>query len=158
MRNLLLLCLICVVATSCGNGNKSLIQHHFNALNRHDLKQLVADYDAKAQVTSSGWDGIHNGTGEVNKAYSRYFHATPDLRFDIGNVYFSSDSVAVVEYTQSGTLAAPEHGEPTYMAGKKYILNTCTIFTIKNSKIVKETTYFDQVSFLRQVGFFEHLK
>jgi steroid delta-isomerase-like uncharacterized protein len=125
-------------------------------MNRHDLQQLVTDYDAKVQSTSSGWDGIHNGTKEVNTAYSRYFHSTPDLKFDVGNVYFSSDSVAVVEYTQAGTLSTPEKGEPSYMIGKKYILNSCTIFTIKDKKIIKEATYFDQLSFLRQVGFFDH--
>jgi ketosteroid isomerase-like protein len=41
------------------------------------------------------------------------------------------------------------------MKGKKYTINYCAIFTIKNGKIVKETDYFDQVAFLRQVGFFD---
>ncbi len=148
---------ITATLSSCSNSNsKQLIQHHFNSLIKHDIKQVTADYDPKVQVTSSGWEGIHNGISEVGTTWKRYFRSTPDLRFDIGNVYFSSDSIAVVEYTQSGTLSTPEPGEPAYMIGKKYLLNTCTIFTFRNNKIVTESTYFDQLSFLRQIGFFDH--
>jgi len=41
------------------------------------------------------------------------------------------------------------------MKGKKYTLNYCAILTISKNKITKETDYFDQVAFLRQVGFFD---
>jgi len=52
-------------------------------------------------------------------------------------------------------MAKPENGEPDYMEGKKYMLQCCAIFVIKNNKIIKETNYFDQVAYLRQVGFFD---
>lgn len=97
----------------CGHGDvKQVIQNHFNALNQHNLDRLVKDYDNKAQVTSSGWKGIHNGPNEMRMAYARYFHSSHDIRYDVGNVYFSSDSVATVEYTMAATLTTPEAGEP----------------------------------------------
>ena len=55
----------------------------------------------------------------------------------------------------AGTMAKPENGEPAYMEGKKYTLQCCAIFVMKNNKIVKETNYFDQVAYLKQVGFFD---
>jgi hypothetical protein len=41
------------------------------------------------------------------------------------------------------------------MRGKKYTLQGCAVFVLKDNKIVKETDYFDQVAFLRQAGFFD---
>jgi hypothetical protein len=60
-----------------------------------------------------------------------------------------------VEYTFGGTLSNPEAGTPEYMKDKKYMTQGCVIFVLKGNKIVKETNYFDQVAFLRQVGFFD---
>ena len=70
------------------------------------------------------------------------------------NIINAGDNV-VVEYTSGGTLSNPEGQTPAYMKDKKYSLNYCAIFIIKNNKIIKETDYFDQVAFLRQVGFFD---
>ena len=120
---LLVFLAIAILFSGCGkNELKRVIEDHFNALNRHDIKALVAGYDPKVEVTSSGWEGIHNGTAEVSAAYSKYFHSSPDLKYDVGNVYFSGDSIITVEYTASGTMKNPE-GLPAYMLGKRYILN-----------------------------------
>ena len=70
------------------------------------------------------------------------------------NIINAGDNV-IVEYTVSGTLSNPESGTPDYMKGKKYSLGYCAIFAIKDGKIIKETDYFDQVAFLKQVGFFD---
>ena len=50
--------------------------------------------------------------------------------------------------------SSPDDGH-AYMLDKKYSLQNCTILEIRNHKIVRDASYFDQVSFLRQVGFFE---
>jgi len=44
---------------------------------------------------------------------------------------------------------------PDYMRGKKYSLQNCTRMSIMNGKITWQVSYFDQVAFLKQVGFFE---
>lgn len=143
---------------ACGNSNKKIVEHHFNALNRHDIKMLVQDYDPKVQVTSSGWDGIHIGTREMKLDYGRHFHETPDLKYDIENVYFSGDSVVTVEYTTSGTVTDVDKNTPLSIVGKKYVLNNCTIFTFRDGRVVKENTYFDQFAFLKQLGLFDQPK
>lgn len=156
----LLLC-ICfgVLLSSCENNQlKQLIKDHFNALNRHDVKMLIKDYDPDVQVTSSGWTGIHNGTRELIFDNNQNFHVSPDLRYDIEHVYFSGDSIITVQYTTSGTLTNPDKDTPANVIGKKYMLDKCTVFTIRDYKIVKEATYFDQFSFLNQMGFFDQSK
>lgn len=150
--------LLSLLVTACGNNNKKIIEHHFNALNRHNIKMLIEDYDPQVRVTSSGWDGIHIGTREMMFDYGRYFHETPDLKYDIENVYFSGDSIVTVEYTTSGTVTNVDKSTPLSIVGKKYVLNNCTIFTIRDGRVVKENTYFDQFAFLKQLGLFDQPK
>lgn len=86
--------------------------------------------------------------------YTRYFASTPDLWYNVTHIINAGENI-VVEYTSAGTLSNPEGNTPTYMKDKKYTLNYCVVFTIKNGQIIKEVDYFDQVAFLRQVGFFD---
>jgi len=36
-----------------------------------------------------------------------------------------------------------------------YSVKSCTVLEIRNGKIIADISYFDQVAFLRQVGFFD---
>jgi steroid delta-isomerase-like uncharacterized protein len=131
-----------------------LIADHFNALTKHDVKAIASGYDDSAKVYSPNWDGAKRGPSGVTEVYTRYFTSTPDLFYKITNIINAGDNV-IIEYVSGGTLSNPEGNTPAYMKDKKYAINYCAIFTIKNNKIIKETDYFDQVAFLRQVGFFD---
>ncbi|MDE3058809.1 MAG: ester cyclase, partial [Bacteroidota bacterium] len=80
-----------------------------------------------------------------------------DLKYEMTHEVIGKNS-AVVEYSSSGTLENNEKGVPAYMRGKKYVLKNCTRMDFENGKIVSEATYFDQVSFLKQMGYFEQKK
>jgi steroid delta-isomerase-like uncharacterized protein len=146
--------LIFIAFGSAYGQSSKLIDEHFKALSSHDVKAIAAGYSEDAQVYSPNWEGVKTGPVGVTEVYSRYFSSTPDLFYKVTNTILAGDNV-IVEYTSGGTLSNPEGETPTYMKGKKYTLNYCTIFTVKNGKIIKETDYFDQVAFLRQVGFFD---
>ena len=150
---LLLFALSTAMGGAFGQSPK-LIDDHFSALNRHDVKAIVAGYSTDAQMYSPNWEGEKTGTAEISVIYTRYFTSTPDLSYKITNIIYARDHV-VVEYTASGTLSNPEGATPSYMKDKKYSLNYCAVLTLSNGKITKETDYFDQVAFLRQVGFFD---
>jgi steroid delta-isomerase-like uncharacterized protein len=132
----------------------SIIDQHFKAINSRDIKAVAATYTADAQVFSPNWDGAKTGQDSVTNIYSRYFKSTPDLTYKVVNMIKAGDAITV-EYSFSGTLSNPEGGTPNYMKDKKYTLQGCAIFILKNNKIIKETNYFDQVAFLKQVGFFD---
>ena len=134
--------------------SSKLIDDHFAALIKHDVKAIASGYADDAQVYSPNWEGAKTGTAGISEVYSRYFASSPDLTYKVTNIMDAGDNI-VVEYTSGGTLSNPEGNTPSYMKDKKYTLNYCTIFTIKNGKIIKESDYFDQVAFLRQVGFFD---
>jgi steroid delta-isomerase-like uncharacterized protein len=132
----------------------ALITGHFNALTKHDVKAIAAGYADSAKIYSPNWEGAKTGQAGITETYNRYFASTPDLAYKVDHIINAGDQF-VVEYTVSGTLSAPEAGTPDYMKNKKYRLGYCAIFETKNNKIIRETDYFDQLAFLRQVGFFD---
>ena len=145
------------VGLSCSSpkheDGRSLIAKRFDLINRHQTDSLAMLYTANAYLESPNFDGIKNGPAGIREAYSRYFTSTPDLHYTVTEVV-PADSIVVATYTWGGTLQTPENGTPAYMRGKKYVLKGCTIFTVREGKISREASYFDQVVFLRQVGFF----
>ncbi len=150
-------CLILLFSASksgFGQSSKKLIDDHFKALKQHDVNAIASGYSDSAKVYSPNWEGAKTGSSGLTEVYTRYFSSTPDLSYQVKNIIYAGDNV-VVEYTSAGTLSNPEGNTPAYMKDKKYSLNYCVVFTIKNNKITKETDYFDQVAFLRQVGFFD---
>ena len=136
-----------------GQSSK-LIDDHFKALISHDVKAIAAGYADSAKVFSPNWEGAKTGPAGITEVYSRYFSSTPDLNYHVTQIINAGENV-VVEYTSGGTLSNPEGSTPAYMKDKKYSLGYCAVFTIKDGKIIKESDYFDQVAFLRQVGFFD---
>lgn len=123
-------------------------------LNKHDTDALALLYDEHVQIESPNWEGIKTGRAAAKEVYSRYFSSTPDLKHELLNIV-ATNSALVIEYRSFGTLLKPEQGTPDYMRGKKYTLQNCTRMDIRNGKIIRQSSYFDQVSFLRQVGFFD---
>lgn len=133
---------------------EAVVKAHFEALNRHDLTALAAQYAPSAVLRSMSWEGTHVGPAAVRTDFGRYFATSPDLRYVITRLVVAPGAVTV-EYTSTGTMTKPEAGEPSYMDGKVYTLRNCSVFTIAKDLITEESTYFDQLAFLRQVGFFD---
>lgn len=153
-KPLLIISFLAVFFAGKSAAQSSVIAGHFKAINNHDVKAVAATYAADAQVFSPNWEGAKTGQDSVANIYSRYFKSTPDLVYNVLNT-INTGNIITVEYSFSGTLSNPEGGTPDYMKGKKYTLQGCAIFILKDNKIIKETNYFDQVSFLKQVGFFD---
>ena len=142
------------IANTIFGQTAPVINAHFDALIKHDVKAIASGHADSAKVFSPNWEGAKTGPAGLTETYNRYFASTPDLSYKVDHVINAGNEV-VVEYTVSGTLSNPEGGTPDYMKGKKYTLNYCAVFLIKDNKIAAESDYFDQVAFLRQVGFFD---
>lgn len=149
-------CTLCIGCSSNSQtiNTKSLATEWINILNKHDTIALAAMYSDSVALESPNWEGVRTGRAVVKETYSRYFASTPDMQEEINDI-IGTDSSIVIEYTFAGTLLNPEKNTPEYMRGKKYKLSACTVMNIRKGKITSQQTYFDQVSFLRQVGFFD---
>jgi steroid delta-isomerase-like uncharacterized protein len=130
-----------------------IVHAKFDAMNRHDADSLALLYSDSATIESPNWEGVIIGSGQVHDTYARYFKSSPDLKYTITHVVEGTNGVTV-EYTSEGTLENNEPGVPPFMRGKHYVLKNIVRMDIQNNKIVNEATYFDQVSFLKQMGFF----
>jgi steroid delta-isomerase-like uncharacterized protein len=156
-------CLIAAL-TACGltaraqstSSSSALARAWLEDLNRHDTLALAGLYTDSARIFSPNWEGAKVGPAGVRETYRRYFSGTPDLRHDLIRV-LATDTVLVIEYFYRGSFDNPEAGTPAYMKGKKYELRCCTRLDLRAGKIYRQESYFDQVAFLRQVGFFDHL-
>ncbi|MFI5138627.1 MAG: nuclear transport factor 2 family protein [Sphingobacteriales bacterium] len=149
-----ILCFLLGGYTNSFCQSSKLIDDHFKALASHNVKAIAMGYADSAKVYSPNWEGAKTGPSGITEVYTRYFASSPDLTYHVTRIINAGENI-VVEYTSAGTLSNPEGNTPAYMKDKKYTLNYCVVFTIKNDKIIMETDYFDQVAFLRQVGFFD---
>ena len=162
MRSLMYLFLPAVVSLfilSCqshdaGSSNIDLAKAWIDLLNKHDTVAISNMYSDSARIESPNWEGVVAGPAGIKTVYARYFSGTPDLHHTITHL-LANDSSLVIEYQSSGTFLHPEQGTPAYMQGKRYSLQNCTRMIIHEGKIIGQKNYFDQVAFLRQVGFFD---
>ena len=135
-------------------ANRKLAETWIDLLNSHDTNAVAKLYADNCRLFSPNWEGVKTGSAAAKETYSRYFSSTPDLQEKITRMIVTDSSV-VLEYISEGTLLHPENGTPAYMRGKKYVLQNCTRMDIRDGRITEQATYFDQVSFLRQMGFFD---
>lgn len=151
---------LCLTATSqhavaqTAEHNIQLVTALFDKMNKHDTVAIAGFFSDSAKLESPNWEGQEKGKQGVTTVYYRYFKGTPDLQYTITNIVVSDDAV-VVEYTFAGTFSNPEAGTPEYMRNKKYVLKGSTRYNIVNHLITYSVSYFDQVAFLKQVGFFD---
>jgi steroid delta-isomerase-like uncharacterized protein len=134
-----------------------VVNSHFRFLNSHNIDSIASQYTSDATLFSVNFDTVYIGGTGIKSAYTRYFKGTPDLHYTITHI-FSNDTSVTVEYESTGTMQNLEPSVPDFMRGKKYTLKNCTVFTIKDGKIIRDASYFDQVSFLRQMGYFDQKK
>ncbi len=157
---ILLICLFTVLLNACRHKSKpispliELVNKKVEAMNRHDSNAIAALYADSALIQSPNFDKTEIGPKGAKLVYHRYFITSPDMVYNISRI-LTGDSSVTVEYTFSGTMKHLENGGPEYMLNKYYSIKSCSVLEIRNGKIIADISYFDQVAFLRQVGFFD---
>lgn len=132
----------------------ALADARFAAMNRHDSNALAAMYAADAVIQSPNIPKTETGASAARTIFHRYFTTSPDMVYQVTRM-LPGDSSVTIEYVFGGTMKQLEKEVPSYMSGKYYKVRACNILEFRNGKISADVTYFDQVSFLQQVGFFE---
>jgi predicted SnoaL-like aldol condensation-catalyzing enzyme len=114
--------------------NKAIVEQYYKHFNSHEWKKMADMYIEEPEMKDPSY-GIKNvkvTKAAIEKKYSELNQMIPDVHDKVINMYHSGDNVTV-EFESSGT--APD--------GSKFILPICTIFEIKNGKITKDLTYYD---------------
>lgn len=82
-----------------------------------------------------GTEIVKQSKKQIIAKYSELHKTFPDIRDNIIHLYPSGPGYMIVEFISTGT--APD--------GSKFKLPICTVFTIKNGKIIQDYTYYDNV-------------
>jgi hypothetical protein len=112
---------------------KQVINEHFHLLNAHNLKGLVAQYENKARIITSDWDGVSFGPQGADQLFHQLFYISPDAKYLVDNM-IANDSTVVVEYDVVGL-------KEKYNSSIRYDLRYCSIYKIHNNQIGSEATY-----------------
>lgn len=115
-------------------SNKTLVETYFDHFNKHDWKAMADLYVDTAEMKdpSIGPENVKMTKADIISKYSELEQMIPDVKDSIINIYSAGNNV-IVEFISSGT--APD--------GSKFQLPICTVFEIKDGKICKDLTYYD---------------
>jgi ketosteroid isomerase-like protein len=138
-KALLLLSLLAIACTSnkqpdISQTNIEIATKIFEAFNQHDWKLMTSYYADTASFLdpSFGKDYVTQTHDQSIKKYNGLQAFAPDIHDSIASVHGAGDFVTV-EFISTGT-----------SNGQKWRLPICSILTIKNGKVVKDATYYDQ--------------
>ena len=136
-------------------SNENLIQTGralLDALNQHDLtiwaSQLAGDFVAEYP----GARGI--GQEQAAMFNQAFLVAFPDLAFTVHHLVANSDTV-MIHWTGAGTHTGPlatATGQMVPPSGRKGALTGVFVTQVRDGKIVKEQTYWDQAELAVIIG------
>lgn len=151
------LCCIALFAFGCAQQAAQETADHRPIIDQFVKGWNAGDYDAVASVTPA--DFVRH-VGDARTSSSRdeligemqgFRTGFPDMNVAIDNVVSTADK-AYVNWTFTGTHDGPFQGiDPT---GKSVEISGITVvFVGEEGQFVREDVYFDQLSFMQQLGF-----
>jgi ketosteroid isomerase-like protein len=114
--------------------NEEMINIFFQYFNRHDFIKMASLYsnDAIFLDPSFGKAFVKQSRQQTSAKYTAMAETFTDLKDDVKEICSFKDKV-IVQFVSTGTAAG----------GKKFKLPICTVFTIKQGKIISDATYYD---------------
>ena len=132
--------------------NKHIVEQIAKAFAAGDLDGMFASYADDCVI----WEPAEGETRgiESNKALvAGYKRAFPDAHFDVQAMHEDGPVVFVrgaYVGTHTGPLETPQGEIPA--TGKSVRVEFADVFEFRGGKIVREETYYDQLSFMQQLG------
>ncbi|MEM8560429.1 MAG: nuclear transport factor 2 family protein, partial [Bacteroidota bacterium] len=129
----------------------TVVSAMFDAFNRHDLDAMAALYADDAVIESPDFEAPRRGPAGIRETYAPYFEGSPDIHDEVTLMFGSGDHVAV-EFVSSGTMTHLGPDDPPVMQDKAFAIQIAAMLEVRDGKIVRDVTYFDQLSLLHQLG------
>jgi steroid delta-isomerase-like uncharacterized protein len=130
---------------------RRVLQEHVDAENAHDRDRVLATYvDTGPEFDDVPTGRKFTGPDEIVGNYRNLWDGFPGLVRRIDRWTFGEDS-CVIELTLTGTHDGEYRSIPP--TGKKLELRISAHFAFDAAgKIVRETAYYDSLTFMRQLG------
>jgi steroid delta-isomerase-like uncharacterized protein len=118
----------------------------WNAKDAEAIESLFAADAVHEDVTSGS---VRRGVSAVRALFTETWRAIPDVRTQVVRVIGQEDWAAW-EWTMTATHTGDFPNLPA--TGRRFTLVGVSIMQVKDGKILSQRDYYDQASFLRQVG------
>lgn len=132
---------------------REVVERFYQDFNSRRVNKQEAEQIMDPGITSIDPSGTFNGIDAFIAYVNGYLTAAPDSKINIKQIAEAGDLVFVegdFTGTNTGPLPSPQGMVPA--TGKSFRLPYADVFEIKNGKIAKHRTYFDQMGFLGQLG------
>ncbi|QJB37854.1 nuclear transport factor 2 family protein [Chitinophaga oryzae] len=120
---------------SLSNPHVQVVKDMFAAFNEHNWQEMAACYADTAQFLDPehGPEMVSLSRAQLVKKYQELHRQFPDVQDEIKDIYGDKNHI-IVEFISSAT------GQD----GKKWQLPICVVFTVKDGKIIRDRTYYDE--------------
>jgi ketosteroid isomerase-like protein len=133
------------------SANEGTLRGYLEGIDAHDLDGVKASFTEDAEIVAPGVE-LH-GKEEIEGWIRVFITAFPDLEHDVRSVIETGDAcVFEVRFsgTHTGPLASPDGDIPP--TEKPFVLDYVHVSRFENGRIRSDHVYFDQLTFLTQLG------
>jgi len=159
--------LVAAIMTGCTSGaavknadsdSAAALMQMFGSLktawNNHDAAGVASHFAPDGTYSSPASGGPISGPA-IAGFTGGLFAAIPDFHIQVLSAYPVDNTTIAERWVVTGTWTQPFPGGPlmgTPPTGKSFILPGASYLVVANGKISSDTGYFDQMSFLGQLG------
>ena len=132
--------------------NINIVRKVFDGFNSHNLDATVQYLSDSVKTTDPTAEVLNK---EQSRLYNkRFIDAFPDLHFDLKDIVAQGYLVAI-SWVAKGTHKAPLQnpmGDPIPATNKYVQVYGSTVCEVRDNMIVRQEIYWDQLTFLTQLG------
>jgi steroid delta-isomerase-like uncharacterized protein len=129
----------------------SMVHAHYDALNHGDLDAAVDLFADDVETITPG--GTLQGRDAFRALGEGFLAAVPDMRHEIVRTFEDGDTIVVegvYSGTQTGPLVTPQGTLPA--SGNAFAFPFVDIMQARDGRCVSHRVYWDNVTFLAQLG------
>ena len=129
---------------------RQLLHEAFAAINARDLDAYCSILDDDYVWDNDAFPAPVHGKDAVRQGFAEYFAAFPDMKAELDEIVCNSTGDLIVNcWRLTGTHQGPFRDiAPTH---RVIHMRGCSVSHMRDGRIVKSTSYTDQLSLLRQL-------
>ncbi len=130
-------------------ANIKVAKDSWEGYNQHDAAKATSYYADHAVIVDYGAPKPDSGKAQIQQTWQMYTTAFPDAHVTFEGELAHGDMV-VLQWRAVGTNTGPMMDMPA--TNKHVDVHGCSVYHIVNGKIVHQWDYWDQASFMKQLG------
>jgi steroid delta-isomerase-like uncharacterized protein len=129
---------------------KKILDEYKLAWNSHDANRIVSFFTDDGIYGDVATGKVSKGKKEITAYLNSFFIDFSDYKLELKSLFEADDWAGSEIVSTANHAHSSIPGIP--VTGKTFSLRGATIFELKKGKISRQSDYYDQVSFLKQVG------